>query len=187
MGIRMRMFYKSKTQNGFTIIELMIIVAMISVLAAVAIPSYENYIQKSYAKAAATVLQKDAQFMEKYQAICGNYGKDTTSVANPQCASGSVTASNLAWPTLPYKVAPETGESQYYISFSSSKPAAAESVTSYRLRATPICGSAAARHNDCTCVNWNSPTSPTGGNTLCYICLDYDGNIVYDTSYSCSN
>lgn len=183
----MSAFYKSRTQNGFTIIELMIIVAMISILAAVAIPSYENYIQKSYAKAAATIMRKDAQFLEKYQAICGNYGKDTTNSVAPSCASGSVATSNLAWPTLPYKVSPEFGESQYYISFSSSKPGSAESVTSYRLRATPICGSAAARRNDCLCVNWSSPTSVTGGNTSCYICLDYDGNVVYDTSYGCSN
>lgn len=183
----MSVFNKSKAQNGFTMIELMIVVAMIAVLATVAIPSYENYVQKSYAKAAAMVMQKDVQFMEKYQAICGNYGKDTTSLANPQCASGSVTASNLAWPTLPYKVSPETGESQYYIGFSSSKPTAASPPTSYLLKATPLCGSAAARHNDCACVNWNSPSTVIGGNTLCYICLDYDGNVVYNTGYYCSN
>lgn len=71
-----------KNQQGFTLIELMIVVAIIGILAAVAIPAYKDYIARSQATEGAVLLSGlKAPLAEQYQ--------DTSSLAIP---SGSVTS-----------------------------------------------------------------------------------------------
>ena len=55
-----------KKQQGFTLVELMITVVVVGILAAIAIPSYTNYVKKTRRSMAAACLQENAQFLERW-------------------------------------------------------------------------------------------------------------------------
>jgi type IV pilus assembly protein PilE len=57
---------KSYSATGFTLIELMIAVAIIAILAAIAYANYRSYVISSRRTAGATCLLERAQFMERY-------------------------------------------------------------------------------------------------------------------------
>lgn len=52
--------------RGFTLIELMIVVAVIAILASIAYPSYTNYVTKTRRAAAGACAMEAAHYMERY-------------------------------------------------------------------------------------------------------------------------
>jgi len=60
-------------RKGFTLIELMIVVAIIGIISAIAYPSYEQYVIRSKRNEAMAALTNAVQAMERFRAANFNY------------------------------------------------------------------------------------------------------------------
>jgi len=58
------LFIRNKAELGFTLIELMIVVAIIGILAAIAIPAYQDYVAKAQFTAALTEITPGKHLIE---------------------------------------------------------------------------------------------------------------------------
>ncbi|PIA72039.1 pilin [Pseudomonas sediminis] len=81
---------KAQAQKGFTLIELMIVVAIIGILAAIAIPQYQTYTAKSQVS---RVMSESGQLRTAIEA-CINDGRLTVGDGPGECDPGA-TGSNL--------------------------------------------------------------------------------------------
>ena len=90
---------KAKYSAGFTLIELMITVAIIGILASIAYPSYRDYIIRANRAEARTALLENAQFLERNFTTANRYDKDSSgndlSLPRTQSPSSGTTNYNL--------------------------------------------------------------------------------------------
>jgi len=143
-----RVHSHTRHSAGFSLIELMIVVAIIAVLAAIALPTYTNYITKTRRSSAKGCLSEYANYMERYYTTNLRYDQDSAATANTLALAGL----NCATPQ-------QTG-AYYDYSF----PSGAASVSTYIIQAVPK-GAQLARDTLCGTLTLNQTGARTKSGT----------------------
>lgn len=141
-----------RSTTGFSLIELLIVIAIIGIIAAIAYPSYRNYVVETRRTDAEGNLLELTQYMERYFTENGRYDQD---------AGGTAIS-------LPFDSSPKDGDVTFYnLGFTTGEPTA----TTFELQATPVggqatddasCGTLSIDHTGAKCILSGSKCSDSG-------------------------
>jgi prepilin-type N-terminal cleavage/methylation domain-containing protein len=84
---------RGQLKKGFSLLELLVVVALIGILGAIGIPIYKGYITRAKSVDAVIALRSISAAQEKYKVINGVYFSNT--VAGPSLASSAEISSSL--------------------------------------------------------------------------------------------
>ena len=84
-----------QSQKGFTLIELMIVVAIIGILAAVALPQYQNYTARAQAAEAVSLAAGSKTAIAEFYQSNGSYPGTTTAPKSSELAVTGTYASSV--------------------------------------------------------------------------------------------
>lgn len=108
-------------QKGFTLVEIMIVVAIVAILSSIALPSYKEHVRRSQRLAARAIMLEAASWMERRFSVHHNYlGGDNQNPVLPDGLNRS----------------PRSGTTKYAISLMAGQTHAA----AYQLQASPVVG-----------------------------------------------
>jgi len=75
--------HRNRQPGGFTLLELVIVVAIVTILAAIAYPSYQEYLKKGRRAAAQSYLMDLAQRQQQYLLDARAYAPDAATLSAP--------------------------------------------------------------------------------------------------------
>lgn len=94
--------------RGFTLIELMIVVAILGIISAIAFPSYQENVAKSRRADVKSVLTENAQLMERFYTENNRYDQNLAGTApvltvlvSPRSATGTSVMYNITIAIIP--------------------------------------------------------------------------------------
>lgn len=105
--------------RGFTLIELMITVAIIGIIAAVAFPSYTSYVKRANRADARTQLVQAAQWMQRFYSANDSFATDRNGQPVALPPNLTYSPSGTTDTTAKYKLAVETStlSATYFLVF----------------------------------------------------------------------
>lgn len=126
-------------QSGFTLMELMIVVAIVGILAAIALPSYQDHVLRTRRVTAGACLMEVSQLMERQYATTMSYD-----VALPTASCQTELASF------------------YTFAFDTSEPTA----STYKIKATPAGAQTSDTRCDVLSINQQGVKTESGTGTV---------------------